>query len=234
MLGSYVTTLMLFPVCARFRQPLVPTLILFAVFAVMQIIDLIRTRRWKHLGIVVVVLFVLLLESNHNITGLTEQEVKAENLYIIGTSLMEQKNIDGAIRNYQRAVRINPQHAQAQMKLGMLYAQRGEDQKALVAFGRAVAAEPTSPEAHYNYATALEAAGRLQEAAKVLERAVRVFTLNDAIFARLGAVYYQLGRAEESKAALGRALEINPGNEMAQNLYRGLFTEDSANVSGQN
>jgi tetratricopeptide (TPR) repeat protein len=226
-LGSYVFTLLLFFVCARFRQPVLPIMILFAVFAFWEGARFVASRRYKAIGLFALAFFLLLMESNHNIIGLTKNEIQSEDWFVLGTAYLEQGDKDAALRYYRSAVRINPDHASALLNLGALYSREGNDRDAARMFQRAVKAAPGNPDAYYNYATSLEALGRFQEAAALLEKALKVFTINDNLYMRLGAVYYQLGKTEEARRALEQALRINPHNSVAQKLYRELFSGKS-------
>ena len=49
----------------------------------------------------------------------------------------------------EKAAALNPALAEAHLQLGILYAARGETQRAIAAFEKAIAADPAIPEAHY-------------------------------------------------------------------------------------
>jgi len=222
-LASYLTTLLLFFLCARFRQPLVPILLLFAVYAVQRAIEFYRRGSRKNLVLFVFFFVLLTWESNHNLIGLDSQRVKAEDMFVLGTSYLEQDDLAKAESYYRQAIRADSTHGRAFLNLGYVYSQRGKYVPAMRCFERAVALEPMNSEAYLNYATTLATAGRLAEAAAVLERAREILPLNDNIHMRLCAVYFQLGRMDEAKASIQESLRLNPKNQLARRMHRELF-----------
>ncbi|MFH1303390.1 MAG: tetratricopeptide repeat protein [Planctomycetota bacterium] len=218
LLGSYTLTLMLFFVCTRFRQPLVPILLLFAVYAVAQGIEMFRNKSFKNLILVIFFAALLMVESNHNLLGLSPEKTKSESMFVLGTNYLERGDITQGEKYMNDAVRSDSTNVRAWLNLGYINGQRGMAYQALRCFERALSLDPTLPEAYFNTATALESVNRRDDAIALLERGIRVLPLNDNLHFKLGSLYIQAGRIDEGRTSLKECLRLNPANALARRI----------------
>ena len=86
----------------------------------------------------------------------------------------KKNNNKEAIRRLTEAVRLDPGYIAAQVKLGAVYADSGQTEKALALFDRALAQEPNWALIHINRAAALVKLQRPQEAELAARRALRL------------------------------------------------------------
>lgn len=89
--------------------------------------------------------------------------------------------------------------------LGGCYDRRGEMDKAVDAFQRAIALCPQEGDPYANLAVAYGRLGSLAQAESVLQRAVACGAANPNVWRRLGDVYRSQGRTAEADAAYARA-----------------------------
>lgn len=170
--------------------------------------------------------------------------------YYLGVLHQRQGNTDAALVSFQQALALNPNYREARAAMAVALFQHGEAEAArtelaeAVARGFALPAGVTVPvsgalpaEIADAVRTALETvsrstgfveraverycAGDVAAAAEALEQAVAAQPGYADLQCRLGVVYGELGRHEESLAALDRALGINARYTDAH-LYRGL------------
>lgn len=73
---------------------------------------------------------------------------------------------------YERAVELDPDHADAHVNLGRLLHEEGAPAAAEAHYRRALAADPEHPTAAFNLGVALEDLGRLRDAREAYERAL--------------------------------------------------------------
>ncbi len=78
---SYMTSLIAFFVCARFRQPIIPIMILLAVWGAYQVFHYLKKRRWKQLIIYLILIIVLIIESNHSLISFGSSEEESVDYY---------------------------------------------------------------------------------------------------------------------------------------------------------
>lgn len=219
-LGSYIFSLMLFFVCARYRQPLIPFMLVLAVPAVMKLAAYIKKRQYKKIIIFGAVFVLLALESNHDMLKLDPSRVRAEDFFTLGAAQLENGRIEEAETNFSLALAADSTHGAACNNLGLIYTNRNDYLGALPLFQKAVRYEPQVLENYFNYATVLINLGDLNGALKILKEARRINPLNYYVHYKLGMTYYQAGEPEKALPALAESLRLNPDNDHARQLYR--------------
>jgi protein O-mannosyl-transferase len=131
----------------------------------------------------------------------------------LGSALLEiPSRMPDAIAEYQTAVRIYPNYADAHNNLGAILLQSGRVNEAVAEYRAAVRLDPDYPDAHSNLGSALSRIpGRLPEAIAELETAVRLDPENGRRRAALGNVLLQTpGRIFEAIGQLEAAVKIDP------------------------
>ena len=131
----------------------------------------------------------------------------------LGSALLEiPGRMRDAIAEYQRAVQIYPNYAEAHNNLGAILLQSGRTTEAVVEYQAAVRLDPDYPDAHSNLGGALSRIpGRLAEATAELQTAVRLDPENARRRAALGNVLLQMpGRMFEAIGQLETAVKLDP------------------------
>lgn len=224
-LGSYALTLLLFFVCDRFRQPFIPILILFAVFGVIKLAEMYRRGDKKNLSLVLFILALVLLESNHDLTGINRNSLRAEDYYIQGGAHLEIGNLAAAEREYNKSLAADPGFAPAYTNLGIIAARRGDINKAAQQFSKAIQLDPLTMEPYFNYATVLIERQQYQPALDVLLKAREIQPLNDFVHLKIGMTLYQLDQKDEALKSIEESLRLNPSSATAQEIHEQLLLE---------
>ncbi len=120
-------------------------------------------------------------------------ELSAEDWFELGYEL-EATEIEEAIRAYNEALRLDPDHADARVNLGRLLHEHGEVSAAARHYRRALELRPDDPTAAYDLGVALQDLGRLEEAARSYLAAIRLAPDHADAYFNLSAVYERLGR----------------------------------------
>jgi tetratricopeptide (TPR) repeat protein len=125
--------------------------------------------------------------------------------------------------DYERALEINPSHAEANNNLGRMLAARGQLSEAIAHYRTAVAASPDKREVHNNLANALADAGLVDEAIThyryVLDREPNhVNALNG-----LAGAFAAKGQLADAEKQLRRVLELDPNNASATSNLGNLY-----------
>jgi tetratricopeptide (TPR) repeat protein len=90
----------------------------------------------------------------------------------------------------------------------------------------AIAADlPTSARAHFNYATALQEAGRAEEAASAFSNALRLNPASAKSHVNLAAVLIGQGKLNEAQAHFEKALQVEPKNAEYHSGYAYLLEQ---------
>ena len=117
-----------------------------------------------------------------------------------------------AIAQYQRALRLEPNSAEAHNNLANALAQQsGRRSEAIAEYREALRLRPGYAQAHYNLANALsDQPGGLGEAIAEYEEALRLKSDFTAAHNNLALALAQSGRTAEAILHLQRALQIDP------------------------
>jgi tetratricopeptide (TPR) repeat protein len=109
-------------------------------------------------------------------------ELDAEDWYDAACHL-ESTSTDEAVDAYERALLLDPTHADAHINLGRLLHEHGAPAAAELHYRAALESDPRHPIAAFNLGVALEDLGRTNAAIEAYERAIRIDPLNaDAHF----------------------------------------------------
>ena len=133
-----------------------------------------------------------------------------------GNSLRQRQNFKRFLHN----ATVNPKDADAHVQLGLIYAQRKQDAKALEHFQKAVEIDPNEIDANYQLGKIARAKGDLQQAVNyfsaVLEQNDK-YALSE-IWREVGATYFEAGMFVEARNALEKFIERRPVD--SEGLYR--------------
>lgn len=237
-IGSYAGTLMLFFVCARFRQPIIPVLILFAVWGIYCILDLIKKGRLRIVVVAVIAFLALLIESNHYMLDNNKNLLDAVKHYIIGSAyLTDYRETEGKMQkgpitgpipedlvkaraNFIKTVNYDPNHGLAYNDLATIEMLKADWESAKQYLEKAINISPPSYQPFFNYARIFEIQGDHLKALELLERIENLFTNNDLVFYNVAQAYLRMNQIEKAKNAVIKCLDINPDNQQAQYLQR--------------
>jgi tetratricopeptide (TPR) repeat protein len=127
-----------------------------------------------------------------------------------GDTLDRRGNTQEAVEQYEQALKIRPDYAEAHNGLGVALMQLGNVQQAIDHWERTLQLSPSSDTAHYNLALALEKLGRTTEAISHLEHALQLNPDLTSAHNHLGNDLAQVGRLPEAVQHLELALQFNP------------------------
>lgn len=224
-LVAYIGTLQLFFVCARFRQPLIPVLIMFAVFGAFKLYELVRNRDRKNIILALLVLVLLLFESNHDMTGLDRNNLEAQNHLLMGGAYLEMGRLGAANTEFRNSVESDPNFAGGYNNIGLVAVRRGQHQEAAKNFLKAIQCDPFAIDGYMNYATMLIERQQYQQALEILQNARQRQPLNDVIKLKIGITHYQMGQLDSAKIYVEESVRLNPRNETARKVFQELQKE---------
>jgi Flp pilus assembly protein TadD len=122
------------------------------------------------------------------------------------------------------ACRLAPKEAEYQFKLGLAYNEIGHATAARAALAEAVKLDPKFARAWYNLGLAESGAGNPEAALDALLRAESLDATSPMPPYARATILAKLGRTAEARAAVRRALELQPGfaegKELLQSLER--------------
>ncbi|MDD5141222.1 MAG: tetratricopeptide repeat protein [Verrucomicrobiales bacterium] len=148
-----------------------------------------------------------------------------ENNYIahgnLGEALGTKGQTDGAIRQFQAAIRIYPDYAEAHNNLGIALGGKGQIDEAIRHFQEAIRIKPDYAEARYDLGVALGMKGQNDEAIHHYQAAIRINPDFAEARNNLGIALVDKGQIDEAIRHFQEAIRIKPDFVAAQkNLSR--------------
>ena len=133
---------------------------------------------------------------------------------ILGTSKSPRESMGKAFKLGQKVGAMDESDAWGHRILGYVYRFKGEHEKAIAEFERAVSLDPNDPRGYMFLADSLISAGRSEEAIPLLKKSMRLSPLSQNFASmclyRLGRAYRTMGQYKEALSALKKALDIRP------------------------
>ncbi|HJT19345.1 MAG TPA: tetratricopeptide repeat protein, partial [Nitrospira sp.] len=138
-------------------------------------------------------------------------------LYCFNLGVISQKagRWEQAIAAYEKALALNPRHAEAHMNLGNVLRDRGRPQEAIESYRRAEALNPSHPEIHNNLGVALQEFGHTDEAIASFRRALALKPTHVEALNNLGLALMEAGTLRDATEAFQRALTVTPDYQKA-------------------
>jgi len=127
-----------------------------------------------------------------------------------------------AIEAYERALRADPEFADAHCNLGSVYFNQDRRTTAKACFARALEVDPHHVEAHLNLATLLEDEERYQSALGHYKAALAVDPLQPDIRVSLALLFDRLGLPRKAREHWRRYLQLDPSGSWADLAHRRL------------
>jgi tetratricopeptide (TPR) repeat protein len=144
-------------------------------------------------------------------------ETRAKSYYFVGNSALSLGRFDDAQVQYQRALALSPDCADAYSGLGDLRLKQGRLAEAITEYQQALKFFPDLVEAHNNLGHCLLHAGRLDDAIAQFEIAVQMRPGSVNYRNALGAAYAKKGMWNPAIAQFEKSIDIEPGLAEAHN-----------------
>ena len=144
------------------------------------------------------------------------------NHYNLGMEAMKVKDYDGAITEFEAAMTTDPNQDVLYAQLGEAYRNKGLDakdatqrkefqEKSLQAYQKSLELKPTDATYHNNFALALAAVGKMEEAHASLRKAAELDPPNGGrYYFNLGAMLVNVGNVKDAAEAFRKATEMTP------------------------
>ncbi len=152
--------------------------------------------------------------------GIRESDMsRSRDLNDSGVELFLTGEIDGAIEQYQAALREEADNATAHNNLGLALAANGQHEQALDAYNQALLHNPQSRSANLNRGLSLLMLDRLQEAVDDFQAAIEIDEENPRPWEGLGEACRRAGMFESAADAWQVAFGLDPNNTVSAQQF---------------
>jgi len=145
--------------------------------------------------------------------GLRSIEVPALDFYRVSEvawNLTESGRFEQAVAEWQKALQMSPEDAEARNNLGVALAGAGRYEEAITHYREALAVHPDSPDVQNNIGRALAAQGKIDDAIEYYQKAVAAAPNSAEINNNLGFAFLRKGNVEAAIAHLEKAVAQEP------------------------
>jgi tetratricopeptide (TPR) repeat protein len=208
----YSATVIAFFVCARFRVPCVPVLILLAAYAINEFGSLIRRREWLNASVVLWAALIVAVFVNFDFYGTWRIDV-AKAHQDLAAAYQEKGRLAEAEKEYRVALQYDPDTIENKLGLGICLLARGRPSEAQSLFADVLRQQRRRWEALVGMGDALAQQTRFEEAISYYKKAIRVDPLGTEAYLRLGDVFRKLGRDVEAEQVYSAGIQGVAGDE---------------------
>lgn len=139
--------------------------------------------------------------------------------FLLGRSYQEMGEFEQAKSEFENAISLNPKFSKPEYYLGLVMEELDKPQEAFQAYTNAIMKNPRYIPAYSNLGNIYAEFGFLNNAAQVLQEAIKVAVPGSddlaAVHKLLGTVYQEKGELEKAAVQLKKAIDIEPGMEDA-------------------
>jgi 4-amino-4-deoxy-L-arabinose transferase-like glycosyltransferase len=172
LLAAWFVSILPFFAAARYRLPAVPFLALLAGVGIGWLVHQARARAWRAVGVWVVVFAILMMLASIRFVPYRADEARWH--YNRAMSYAASGELTLALPEYREALRINPEHWQAHLDLGVALARSGRIAEGGPHIMDALRLNPANPYVQYNAALLMEAVGELERSERHLLEVLRL------------------------------------------------------------
>jgi pentatricopeptide repeat protein len=203
---SYMVSIILFFVTARYRLPIVPFLLPFAAYSLVR---LFQERTFAQRGLLVGLILIFGLVVNLNLAGY-ELLSPVECHTTLGNVYMRKGMYNQAEVEFQRALSINPRYIHPITGLARVYDQTNKVDMAIEQWEKAISLNPREAQLHFSLGFSYYAKGRLDDAIAQWTETAQLQPGHPGPYLQLGVAYEDKGQYDQAIAALQQAIEVNP------------------------
>jgi Flp pilus assembly protein TadD len=213
---TYMGTVLLFFVNARYRLPVLPALMILAAAGLAWLLDGVRRRRWRRILPAAAALAVLFVLTNADFYG-THVGDRAQTHNTIGLAHASKGRYREAVGAYERALELSPEYARAMNNMGLALEELGRESEAAGMYRRAAATDTTLATAPNNLGALLWRSGDAETAVAAFAEAIERDPRLPEARANLGMLLSEAGRLEEAERQLAAAVTLRPSFAEAWN-----------------
>lgn len=142
-------------------------------------------------------------------------ENRLEIYFCRGTSNSYLGQYERAIQDYNQAIQIRPQLAEAYYNRGLTYYYLGEYEDAIQDYGQAIQINPQFAEAYYKRGVVYDNLGQYEDAIQDYNQAIQINSQFAEFYYNRGVVYNDLGQYERAIQDYDQTIQIDPQFAMA-------------------
>lgn len=146
--------------------------------------------------------------------------------YNLGVQGLNAQKTDFAIEQFQTAITVNKEEADAYEGLGIAYLQSNKIEEGIQAYRDAISRNPEKSQSYYNLSVALTNQGTIEsqkEALELLQKGHELAPKDLQILQQMALLYNRQGNNDAAGEAAEKALAVDPKNPTVLNIAAQIF-----------
>ncbi len=230
-IALYMVGVVAFFVCARYRLPVIPFLLIFAAFGVCEGVAL--WKRGERRSLLMPVLLLIGVALAVNARPFTKGENLAQARYHDGIAWKKKGNLAQAERAYRDAVRLDPGLEEAASNLANLLVQRGDAVAARRLYEQAIASDPHNVMSYVNLASLQLESGEPAAAESTVTRALAIDPDFSEALRILGVIRERQGDLAGAREAYLHAMRFTREQPRLENNLAGLAMREGRHAEAE-
>jgi len=148
---------------------------------------------------------------------------------LFGASLYWMGDVEGSIKEYDKAIELDSKNAIAWQLRGISMARIGNTQEALENFKKAISIDPTRADVNMNIGSIYFSKGYMLNAIEYLKKAIKIDPQNPLFYYQIGLVYFYLERYDEAEESFEKAISFYRDYEEAM-VWLGITKEKKGEI----
>ena len=192
-LFSYMMSIIIFFISARYRLPSLPFIIIFSAYGLNCLIETFLQKKPARILFSVLGLAGAFIVVNLPLNPVDEEEYLSWSHNMLGNVYQEQGNITRAIREFKKAIVIDPDNSTAHDFLGNAYRKSGRFREAVGEYRASIRLNPDNAPAHNNLGVVYAEQGMMSNAFHEFQTALRIDPDFGEAHSNLAVYYFYYG-----------------------------------------
>jgi 4-amino-4-deoxy-L-arabinose transferase-like glycosyltransferase len=212
---TYSFSFIIFFVCARYRLPIIPFLIILSSFAITTLIQAIKNRAYRRLIVPLVIFIASCVFFNANISKLKDNP--AINYLILGEVEYRNSHYNKALSYLKKALPYYSHDGEVMNQLGACYYSLGQYEEAIKYYLRSIEINPHQSEPYDNIGSIYYSRRQYDTAKNYFLKAIEINPKFASSYYNIGSVYFAQDSLHKALHYYKQAINLNP------NLINALF-----------
>jgi len=148
---------------------------------------------------------------------------------LFGASLYWMGDVYGSIKEYEKAIEIDPENAIAWQLKGISMAKTGNIEEALKNFEKSISIDPKRADVNMNIGSIYFSKGYMSSAIEYIRKAIKIDPQNPLFYYQIGLVYFYLERYDDAEESFEKAISFYREYEEAM-VWLGITKEKKGNM----